>query len=46
MNNIRDFDYIFYSKNNPDLGFQTEEEYKEHYFKYGFLEKVRFSKSF
>ena len=38
MNNIRDFDYIFYSKNNPDLGFQTEEEYKEHYFKYGFLE--------
>lgn len=38
MTDIIDFDYIFYSRNNPDLNLNTEEEYRKHYYKYGFLE--------
>ena len=38
MSNILDFDYVFYSRNNPDLNFQTEEEYRKHFYKHGFLE--------
>jgi GR25 family glycosyltransferase involved in LPS biosynthesis len=38
MNNIKNFDYLFYAKNNPDLKYNNVDQFRNHYLKHGIKE--------